>query len=189
MSKLADVLIELGKSGKYFVSDRQNTFAFMDIWRDSLFQYAFNTILVERFFKKSKCHKEETEIETVPDEAISKIQSQEELLNKMRAHLEANEPITEAEQAEMEKLQDEISKYKPVRKKVQIDVYNVPLTSKKYVMIEPSFIVNNMKIVEPTYEAFLRAYGAFTSYLIPTGEFVVTTIEQPDYVDVVIRIK
>lgn len=189
MSKLSDVMVELGKSGKYFITDRQNTFAFMDVWRDSLFQYSFDSVLVERFFKKSRCHKEETEVEALPDEVADKIRQQEAILDSMKQHIEKKERIPDEERTAIEKLQEEIKAAKPVRKKIQIDVYNVPMTTKKYVMVEPDFIVDNMNIVEPTYEAFLRAYGAFTSYQIPTSDFVVTTIENPDYIDVVVRIK
>lgn len=121
MGEITPIFQKAVSEGGFCVADRQNTRAFFDILRDSMYVYEPDYILVERLFKKDKCIEEAKEIEVYTEQSLKDMEAFRQLLEEVNGwqgtdELEKNKDririISErAQNIEMEKKEMRILTY------------------------------------------------------------------------------
>ncbi len=187
-TNVEDILRAFMKEDKYALIDRVQTRGFMDVFRDSMYNYDMGHILVERVFKKDKCKTEKMEYMVPSDEDLAKVDELSKIFEELKT--EGIEGFSER-QKKIEELTERISH--PVKVLKEFDVRIFQNGNFKYVLFdlnELSFS-STVKPVSRIYSDFALTASRFFNFpsINEKTDVDIITIETPDYTDILVKLK
>lgn len=182
----SEILLSAAKENKYCVVDRVHTIGFGDVFREAMYNYNMNYIIIERLFKSESCADEVMTMDVYTDETQECMQKFEDILLKLQdggiEELEKNKSI-------LEELNDKIRHPDTEKKDIRVKTYQADFS--KYILFELN------ESIEPTLTQICSVYADFAimaarffnfSAITPDSSPEIFVIDGENYKDIAVRI-
>lgn len=179
---IKEVMLEL-KEKDFFVTQRNAGTWFIQIFGDAIFTYDFGILLVERFYKGSKCNKKGKKVKTISDDDKKNIIEFTKLAKDIPNSSELSEEEQEKYLNTIKEYQDILKNVKPEIKVLEKHHYkDIPLASLSELTNEEIDIICESNA---SFACSFLMNMSWGSIFMQCG-LILSTVESNDYIDLIL---